>query len=90
MSTILDEAMSKAVTASGTQALTGELRVRFRHHVAPGEALQIRGWIVERTRRLIRTEGTLAAADGVERAHAWAVFLVLKKEEKSNEDCRTH
>ncbi|MEO8658728.1 MAG: PaaI family thioesterase [Bryobacteraceae bacterium] len=87
LSTILDEAMSKAVTASGTQALTGELRVRFRHHVAPGEELHIRGWIVERTRRLIRTEGSMLAADGVERAHAWAVFLVLKKEEKLNENC---
>jgi acyl-coenzyme A thioesterase PaaI-like protein len=90
LSTILDEAMSKAVIASGTQALTGELRVRFRHYVASGETLQIRGWIVERTRRLIRTEGTLLGADGAERAHAWAVFLVLKKEEKSDENCSTH
>jgi acyl-coenzyme A thioesterase PaaI-like protein len=33
ISTFLDEAMSKAVAATDYEALTGELRVRFRHHV---------------------------------------------------------
>ena len=75
--TVLDEAMSKAVAAVGTEALTGELRLRFRHHVEPGEEVRIRGWIVKRTRRLIQTEATLRAADGSERAHAWATFIVL-------------
>ncbi len=39
LSTVLDEAMSKAVAAAECEALTGELRVRFRHYVAPGEKL---------------------------------------------------
>ena len=73
--TVLDEAMAKAVTAAGYEALTGELRVRFRHHVRPGEELRIRGWIVARSKRLVRAEAALDAPDGSERAHAWSVFL---------------
>ena len=76
---VLDEAMAKAVTAAGYEALTGELRVRFRHHVRPGEELRIRGWVVERCKRLVRAEAALDASDGSERAHAWSVFLPLTK-----------
>ena len=77
ISTVLDEAMSKAVVAMNYEALTGELRVRFRHHVTAGENLRIRGWIVEKVKRLVKAEATLTAADGSERAHAWARFLAL-------------
>ena len=77
--TVLDEAMAKAVTAAGYEALTGELRVRFRHHVRPGEELGIRGWIVERSKRLVRAEAALNGPDGSERALAWSVFLPLPK-----------
>jgi len=77
ISTVLDEAMSKAVVAMNYEALTGELRVRFRHHVTAGENLRIRGWVVEKVRRLVKAEATLTAADGSERAHAWARFLAL-------------
>jgi len=75
VSTVLDEAMSKAVASTGCRALTAELRVRFRGQVSPGEDLVIRGWIVARTRRLFRAEASLKAGDGTERAHAWATFL---------------
>lgn len=44
VSTVLDESMAKAVAASGAEALTAELRVRFRRHVAAGAALRICGW----------------------------------------------
>ena len=77
ISTVLDEAMSKAVAAMNYEALTGELRVRFRHRVAAGENLRIRGWVVEKAKRLVRAEAVLTAADGSERAHAWARFLAL-------------
>ena len=77
VSTVLDEAMSKAVAATGREALTAELRVRFRRHVTSGEAFLIRGWISNRTKRKIETEATLTAADGTEHAHAWATFLAL-------------
>ena len=77
ISTVLDEAMSKAVAAMNYEALTGELRVRFRRHVAAGENLRIRGWVVEKVKRLVKAEATLVATDGYERAHAWARFLAL-------------
>ena len=82
ISTVLDEAMSKAVAAMNYEALTGELRVRFRHHVAAGENLRIRGWVVEKVKRLVKAEATLTAADGSERAHAWACFLALPGPER--------
>lgn len=79
VSTVLDEAMSKAVAATGTEALTAELRVRFRHHVTTGDAFHVRGWIVQRNKRLIETEAILTDNDGIEHAHAWARFLSLPK-----------
>ncbi len=75
LATLLDEAMSKAVVHGGSEALTAELRVRYRHHVASGERLVIKGWVVEKTKRLIRTEAILETEGGERRAHAWATFL---------------
>jgi acyl-coenzyme A thioesterase PaaI-like protein len=77
VSTVLDEAMSKAVAESGTEALTAEIRVRLRRHVNTGRVFQIRGWVIKRSKRLIETEATLTAPDGTEHAHAWASFLTL-------------
>ena len=77
VSTVLDEAMSKAVAATGTEALTAELRVRFRRHVDTASSFLIRGWIVSRNKRLMKTEAVLIAGDGTEHAHAWATFLAL-------------
>ncbi len=62
VTTVLDEAMAKAVLVRG-RAVTGEIRVRFREPVAPGQNLTIRGWIVEWSRRVIRTEAALLAAN---------------------------
>ncbi len=75
ISTVLDEAMAKAVAASGTAAFTCELRLRLRRPVAPGERLHINGWVVEKQRRKILAEAALTDAEGRERAHAWATFL---------------
>jgi uncharacterized protein (TIGR00369 family) len=77
ISTVLDEAMSKAVAAMNYEALTAELKVRFRRHVAAGETLRIRGWVVEKANRLVKAEAALTAADGSERAHAWGRFVAL-------------
>jgi acyl-coenzyme A thioesterase PaaI-like protein len=78
VSTVLDESMAKAVTAIGVEALTAELRVRFRHHVKAGDPLGVRGWVIERNKRMIRAEATLVDSTGAELAHAWSSFLVLK------------
>lgn len=77
VTTVLDEAMSQAVSVRGWPALTCELRVRLRRHVAPGQPLQVRGWVVERQRRKIITEASLTDSGGGEHAHAWATFLAL-------------
>jgi len=77
ISTILDEAMSKAVTAAGHRALTAELKVRFRHAASPGRELVIRGRVLEKLKRRIRTEAVVHDAEGQELAHAWATFLVV-------------
>jgi len=79
VSTVLDEAMSKAVASTGIEALTAELRVRYRLPASSGAAFQIRGWIVKRTKRLIQTEATLTSVDGKVHARAWASFLCLAK-----------
>ncbi|MFB3777877.1 MAG: PaaI family thioesterase [Bryobacteraceae bacterium] len=78
VASVLDEAMSKAV-AIQCEALTAELRVRFRREIAPGATFLVRGWIRRRTKRLIETEATLTSTGGAEHAHAWAVFLALSK-----------
>ena len=78
VSTVLDEAMAKAVAATGADALTAEMRVRYRKEVPTGVPVLVRGWIEGRKRRIFRTEASLTGPDGSELAHAWATFLELK------------
>ena len=47
VSTVLDEAMAKAVAATGADALTAEMRVRFRHEVSTAIPVLVQGWIVD-------------------------------------------
>jgi acyl-coenzyme A thioesterase PaaI-like protein len=84
--TVLDEAMAKAVAGMGYEAPTGELRVRFRRYVEAGEDLRIRGWVAGKVKRLVMAEATLTAADGSERAHAWARFLLLHGPETTKQN----
>src|ERR1017187_2607347 len=78
--TVLDVALATVVDATGADALTAELSVRFRQQVSSGSPVHVRGWIAGQNRRMINTEAVLTGADGVELAHAWAVFLALKPE----------
>ena len=78
VSTVLDESMAQAVFASGIDALTAELRVRFRQQVSSGQPLHLKGWIEQRNKRMIHAEALLTDAHGVELAHAWSVFLELQ------------
>jgi hypothetical protein len=73
---VLDEAMSQAIIAAGYEALTAEMRIRFRNKVSVNDVLSVRGWVVRVQKRKVVAEGSLVSADGVERAHAWATFLV--------------
>jgi acyl-CoA thioesterase FadM len=74
--------MSKAIISQHWQALTAELRVRFRARVSPGEKLQVRGWIKDRRKRRIQTEAILTTERGQELAHAWATFLTVPDPER--------
>jgi uncharacterized protein (TIGR00369 family) len=76
---VLDEAMSQAIIAAGYEALTAEMRVRFRKKVSVNDVLRVRGWVVRVQKRKIVAEGSLTSASGVERAHAWATFLATAK-----------
>jgi acyl-coenzyme A thioesterase PaaI-like protein len=78
VSTVLDESMAKAVAATGAFGFTAELRVRFRQQVPPGAAVQVRGWIADSGKRMLKTEACIEDAHGKELAHAWAVFLRAK------------
>ena len=79
ITTLLDEAMARAVATAGCKSMTADLRVRFREYAKTGEPLRVRGWVVKRRRRLIEAEATVVAHDGSERAHAWATFLAVVK-----------
>ena len=79
ITTLLDEAMAKAVAAAGCRSMTAELRVRFRQYAKTGELLRVRGWIVRHKGRLIEAEAAVFTHDGHERAHAWATFLAVVK-----------
>ena len=76
ISAVLDEAMSKAIIARDWEALTADLRIRFRGRIAPGDDLSVHGWVVKKQRRRITAEATLVNDAGDERAHAWGTFLV--------------
>ena len=75
LSTVLDEAMSHAVLAAGLRAMTAELRVRFRRPAPPGCEVRIRGWVVERAKRLVEAEASLTDTAGAEYAHGWGRFF---------------
>jgi acyl-coenzyme A thioesterase PaaI-like protein len=77
VTTAMDEAMAKAIVATGQQGLTCELHVRLHDSVRPGANVTVRGWIVSRHRRLIKTEANICSPAGLELAHAWASFLIL-------------
>jgi uncharacterized protein (TIGR00369 family) len=79
LSSILDEAMAKAILAKGWVAFTVELNVRYKKSVAPGEPLQIRGWVVAKQRRRILAEAAILNAGGVECTHAQGTFLEAPK-----------
>lgn len=85
VSTVLDEAMSKAVRHAGLEALTADLEVRFKLAVPSGAPLSIAGWIAGQRKRLIETEASLRSADGVEYAHARGRFLELAKTRRQPE-----
>ena len=79
ISTVLDEAMSKAIIALGMEAYTAELRVRFKEKIRTGEAVRVRAWVVLTRKRRITAEARLCSSARQERAHAWGTFLISSR-----------
>ncbi len=73
---ILDEVMAWALVDEDSWGLTARMSVDFRRPVPIGRRLRAEGRVVERRRRLIRTEGRLLdAATGAVHATAQAVYM---------------
>ncbi len=79
ISSVLDEAMSKAIHSGGDEAFTAELRVRFRKKLCVGDIALVSGWVVSSARNRILAEASLTSEDGEEKAHAWGIFLVARR-----------
>jgi acyl-coenzyme A thioesterase PaaI-like protein len=77
VTTVLDEAMAKAIVSTERQGLTCEIKVRFCLPVRPHDALQVEARIREEHHRLVVTEATLRGVNGQEIARADARFLCL-------------
>jgi len=77
ISSVLDEAMSKAILSGGDEAFTADLRIRFRKKVSVAEVVAVNGWVVSAAKRRILAEATLTSEDGEEKAHAWGIFLAV-------------
>ena len=75
ISTLLDEVMIKAVLAEGSYTVTAELTIRFLHPVRIGEELTFEGWIVDRKRRVVFTEGKATDSNGRLCATATAKYI---------------
>ncbi len=76
ISTVLDEAMSKAIIAHGLEAFTVDLQVRFKQKVRTGETVWARGWMVQHHKRKVTAEASICNGSGDEYAHAWGTFLI--------------
>jgi uncharacterized protein (TIGR00369 family) len=79
ISSVLDEAMSKAIISGGYEAFTADLRIRFHKKVCVGDVVLVSGWVVSVEKRKILAEATITSEDGEERAHAWGVFLTARQ-----------
>ena len=76
ITTILDEVMAWALLDLDSWGLTARLTVDFRLPVPVGRPLHAEGWIVERRRRLTRTQSRLVdATSGAILAEADAAYI---------------
>ncbi len=76
ISTLLDEAMAKAIYRKGWQAVTAEMTVRYVEPVHLDQRLRVVGWIQEKRRRIIETSARLENKMGDELARSKARFVM--------------
>ncbi len=75
VATLLDEIMTRMLSAKGINAVTGEITVRYHQPVFIGQALTVRGWINRKRGKLIETEAELELTGGTVAAAARGKFV---------------
>jgi acyl-coenzyme A thioesterase PaaI-like protein len=76
ISTVLDEAMAWATAAEEIWAVTGEMRVRFRHALKAGEPATVHARVTARRGRLITTAAEMTLdSSGAVIANSTATFM---------------
>ena len=77
ISTVLDEAMARAIITQGIGAVTASMEVRFKAPVPTGGTATAEGWVREVRGRLIYAEARLVLPDGTVAADAIAKFIMV-------------
>ena len=78
ISTLMDEAMAKAILMQGRRAVTANLTTHFRLPLATGVQVNVSGWITELKSRTIKAAAQVIDADSNVIATAEAVFIIVK------------
>lgn len=78
ISTLLDEAMAKAVFALGKAAFTANMSLKYRRQLPSDIPVTLEGKIVQDRGRMIKTQATIFDEDGVF-AEAEALFVLPRK-----------
>lgn len=78
IATLLDEAMSKAVRASGRTAMTRQMEVDYLRPVPSGAELRIEGRILRSADRKHWTEAKIVSAKGTALARAKGLFIEIR------------
>lgn len=84
ISTLLDEAMAWATATAGFWAVTGDLRVRFRHELHVGEPVRIAARLTGSRDKLLTTTAEIVLdEDGEIVATATATFVRVSAEQEA-------
>jgi uncharacterized protein (TIGR00369 family) len=83
ITTLLDEAMVKACIMQGIEAITAEIKVRFRRAVPVGESIFIKAIIGKKKGKLIYAEASIIDQQGD--ILAWSEGKLIKRGENDAE-----
>lgn len=75
VATLLDEIMTKMLAARGTEAVTVELTIRYRHPLPLGQQAVVRGWVTSQRGPLIHAAAELVLPDETVIATAHAKLM---------------
>lgn len=84
VATLLDEAMSWAVTALGWMAVTTRMELRYRRPVPVGAPVTVIGEVTRDGRRIVETRGEIRDADGNLLVEASGAFARVSTEQQRN------